>query len=299
MGTTFLATWREPGEAAIKTAWEAHQKGDDLLTAVEKALIACELDPAFIAIGLGSLPNAEGVIELDAGIMDGRTLEVGAVAAVRDIVPVISVARLVLEQTPHVMLAGNAARTYAIEHGFQPQDLMRPAAAKHYAEWKATQTSEPAPYVHAASEIDGQHIGDTVTVLGLENGHLIAASSTSGLAYKLPGRVGDSPIAGAGYYADDEIGAAGATGLGEELWKAMASFRTTEAMGRGLSAQEACEETVRYMVRRQPKASSMPCVVLALRKDGDFGASTTTGEFHLWSCRDGETHVKAYGQPNP
>jgi isoaspartyl peptidase/L-asparaginase-like protein (Ntn-hydrolase superfamily) len=301
--TTILATWKEPGEVAVNTAWEARLAGADLLTTIEKGLIATELDPEFIAIGLGSLPNAEGVIELDASIMDGATLEAGAVCAVKDIVPIISVARMVMEKTPHVMLAGDEARQFALDHGFKPQDLMRPVAQGHYEEWKATHKPDdgPAPYVHAISDIDGQHAGDTVTMLGLElvgeHPHLVAASSTSGLAYKLPGRVGDSPIVGAGIYADDAIGAAGATGLGEELWKAVASFRTVEAMGRGLSPQAACEETVRFMLRRQPKAATIPCVVLALAKNGDFGASTTTGEFHLWACKDGAVSVHVYGPP--
>jgi isoaspartyl peptidase/L-asparaginase-like protein (Ntn-hydrolase superfamily) len=187
------------------------------------------------------------------------------------------------------MLAGDQARRFAIEQGFKPQDLKRPVAQARYEEWRKTQAKfSAADYVHTANDSGGQHLGDTVTVLAQEQpGHVVAASSTSGIAWKLPGRVGDSPIVGAGIYADDEVGCAGATGLGEELWKAVASFRTTEAMRRGLSAQEACEETVLHMVRRQSASTAIACVVLALRKDGDFGAATTAGEFVLWICRDG------------
>ncbi len=168
--------------------------------------------------------------------------------------------------------------------------MTRPAAQARYEEWCKTQTKFSADdYVHTHRDKSGQHLGDTVTVLGQEEpGHVVAASSTSGIAWKLPGRVGDSPIVGAGIYADDEVGCAGATGLGEELWKAVASFRATEAMRRGLTAQEACEETILHMVRRQPGSTAVPCVVLALRNDGDFGAATTAGEFVLWICQDGE-----------
>jgi len=287
--TTVLATWREPGEIAVRAAWERRASGADLRTTVEAGLIACELDEELLAIGLGALPNAEGDVELDASIMDGATLAAGAVCAVRDIVPVISVARKVMEETPHVMLAGDEARRFAISHGFEPQDLRRPVAQARYEAWRETQTAFSASdYVHTSKEVSGQHLGDTVTVLAQEfPEHVVAASSTSGIAWKLPGRVGDSPIIGAGIYADDEVGCAGATGLGEELWKAVASFRVTEAMRRGLSAQEACDETVFQMVRRQPGSTAVACVVLALRNDGDFGAATTAGEFVLWICRDG------------
>jgi len=188
------------------------------------------------------------------------------------------------------MLAGDQARRFAIRKGMTPQNLMTAENIAAYDEWIRGEAEHT--YVHTINE---SH--DTVTMLGLEtdeNGkpHLIAASATSGLAWKLPGRVGDSPIVGAGIYADDEIGAAGATGLGEELWKACASFRTVRNMEAGMTAQEACEETIRHMIRRLEHSTDMPCVVMALRKDGDFGAATTKGEFPFWVCRDGDIEFR-------
>jgi N4-(beta-N-acetylglucosaminyl)-L-asparaginase len=287
--TTILATWREPGQVAINAAWKARAAGADLRSTLEAGLAAGELDPTLLAIGLGSLPNSDGELELDASMMDGATLEIGAVCAVRGIVPVISVARKVMEETPHLMLAGDQARRFAIEKGFKPQNLMTAANISHYEEWRAKQVPSDE-YVHAVHETH-----DTITMLGWETpGHMVAASATSGLAWKLPGRVGDSPIVGAGIYADDEIGAAGATGNGEELWTAVASYRTVEAMRRGLSPTEACQETVRHILRRQKPKSEVPCVVFAVNKDGVYGAACILREFPLWSCQDGRMDLTVY-----
>jgi isoaspartyl peptidase/L-asparaginase-like protein (Ntn-hydrolase superfamily) len=289
--TTLLATWREPGPIALDAANAALAQGEDLKTSIERGLAACELDPNLVAIGLGSLPNADGELELDAAMMDGRDLSAGAVCAVRGIVPVISVARKVMEDTPHVMIAGEQARRFAIAKGFRPENLMTEENCRRYAKWKQSPEGTTDSYHHA---VDGNNHGDTVTMLGLQNGHMIAASSTSGLQWKLPGRVGDSPIVGAGIYADDEVGCAGATGLGEELWKACASFRTVEAMRRGLSPLEACLDTVRHMRRRQIHACDMPCAVLALNAAGEFGAATTVGDFPLWVSRYGSNEMFLY-----
>ncbi|MBC8065765.1 MAG: isoaspartyl peptidase/L-asparaginase, partial [Chlorobia bacterium] len=199
--TTLLATWREPGPIAMNAAWAARNKGADLGSTLEAGLAACELDPSLIAIGLGSLPNADGELELDAAIIDGKDLLAGAVCSVRGIVPVISVAKRVMEETSHVMLSGDQARRFAISKGFRPQNLMTEENCRRYDEWLTDPESTTDSYHHA---VDGNNHGDTVTMLGLEDGpHTVAASSTSGLQWKLPGRVGDSPIIGAGIYADD------------------------------------------------------------------------------------------------
>ncbi len=297
---TFLATWEQPGRTAVEQAWTAYQQRQSLLDGLEAGLGACELDPAFLSIGLGSLPNADGELELDAAIMDGQDLNSGAVCALRGVVPAISVARKVLEETEHVMLAGDQARRFAISKGFEPRQTMTQESIRLYEEWRAKKSH--THYIHTAKDLTtgqvGDH-GDTVTMIGIEHGvgvpaHLVAASATSGLSWKLPGRVGDSPIIGAGIYADDEVGAAGATGYGEELWKACASFRTVEGMRRGLSPQAACEETIRQMMRRQPNAGKMSCVVFAMDRDGQYGAALNTGAFHLWSAVDGEVSVQVF-----
>lgn len=289
---TFLATWREPGKVAVDTAWQARQDGGDLLTSIEKGLAACELDPEFLAIGLGSLPNQDGELELDASIMDGADLSAGAVCAVRGICPVISVARLVKDKTPHLLLAGDQARRFAIEQGFEPRNLMTAENVRRYEEWRCNKISATQEYVHSPTE---QHHGDTVTMLGWEEpGHVVAASSTSGLSWKLPGRVGDSPIVGAGIYADDEVGCAGATGLGEELWKGVASFRAVEYMRQGKSPQEAADATIYQLLRRQPGSTEMPCVVFCMNNRGEYGAATTRGEFPLWICEEGQIRMQVY-----
>lgn len=290
--TIILSSWEDPGKVAIDAAWKARSAGADLRTTLEQGLAAAELDPLMVSIGLGSLPNSDGELELDASMMDGEDLSCGAVCAVRGIVPVISVARLVMEKTKHVMIAGEQARRFAIENGFKPRNLMTPEIARQFEAWRADPEKGDAGYIHS---IDNH---DTVTMLAWESpSHVVAASSTSGLGYKMPGRVGDSPIVGAGIYADNEIGCAGATGLGEELWKAAASFRAVELMRQGYEPQQACEEVTRQMIRRQKHSQDQPCVVFAMRNDGAFGASTTLETFPLWVCIDGVMELKTYSVP--
>lgn len=282
---TIVSTWLRPGEVALCAAAARVGQGGSVLDAIEAGLAAAEEDPELIAIGRGSLPNSDGELELDASVMVGSDLRAGAVCALRGILPAISVARMVMERTEHVMLAGDQARRFAIANGLTPQNLATPEMCRRYDEFRRSPARARA-YVHS---VEDEPPHDTVTMLGVEDGRFVAASSTSGMPFKLPGRVGDSPIIGAGIYADDEMGAAGATGLGEALWKQCASFSAVGAMGRGLSAQEACDETVSRIARRQAVSLSAPCVVLAIDRQGGFGAATTWGEFDLWVWQDGAT----------
>jgi N4-(beta-N-acetylglucosaminyl)-L-asparaginase len=240
--------------------------------------MAAEEDPSLVAIGRGSLPNSDGEIELDASVMLGDTLDGGSVCAVRGLLPAISMARWVMERTDHVMLAGDQARRFGMEQGLKPQNLMTNTTNRAYQLY-LTDPEKASEYIHTLDEVPPH---DTVTMLGRDNGNFVAASSTSGMPFKVPGRVGDSPIIGAGIYADDEAGCAGATGRGEDLWKASASFRVVEFMRNGDSAQAACDRVIEFMVRRLPKSHKIPCVVLALDRDGGFGAAISTGKFDLW-----------------
>lgn len=285
---TIVSTWKRPGEVAIRAALGKSASGGSLMDYLEHGLAVAEDDPELVAIGRGSVPNTDGEIELDASIMDGADLSAGAVCALRGVLPAISVARMVKERTPHVMLAGDQARRFAISQGLVPQNLMTPLMCERYEEYLRSPERSNA-YVHSVEDIaPGEPAHDTITMLGREDGHFVAASSTSGMPFKVPGRVGDSPIVGAGIYADNDAGCAGATGLGEELWKAAASFRAVEFMRNGMSAAEACAAVVDIMVKRQPASRSVQCVVLALDRQGGFGAAITWGEFDLWVSEGGE-----------
>lgn len=278
--TLFVSTWREPGEVTIREAIAQRQANQGLLSCVELGLAKAEFDPNLIAIGLGSVPNADGEIELDASIMDGHNLSSGSVCALKGIVPAISVARIVKDETDHVMLAGDQARTFAISKGFRPRNLMTQNAIERYDAY-LNDSSIAKSYVHKAS--------DTVTILAAENlsrdPHFVAASSTSGMPFKIPGRVGDSPIIGAGIYADDEIGAAGATGLGEALWKAVASYQTLQHIKHGATPMEACRRTIEQIqMRLDPDRI---CAVFAIDRSGEVGAACTHHDFPYWVYRNG------------
>jgi N4-(beta-N-acetylglucosaminyl)-L-asparaginase len=275
---TILSTWKRPGKAAIEAAVANSFAGGGLLDCLEAGLTVAEADPDFIAIGKGSLPNSEGVLELDASVMVGEGLSAGAVCAVQDLLPMVSLARMVMERTDHVMLAGDQARRFGIEQGMVPQDLMTDEARRRFQDFLDNKQSAMA-YVHS---VEDQPPCDTVTMLARENGKFVAASSTSGMPFKKPGRVGDSPIVGAGIYADDEAGCAGATGLGEALWRVSASSKVVELMRKGAAAEEACQDVVEFLIKRVPKSREYQCVVLALDRMGNYGAAITHGQYEMY-----------------
>jgi N4-(beta-N-acetylglucosaminyl)-L-asparaginase len=265
-----LATWPF-GQAAVKAALALLQQGKPALAAAVAGAEVVEDDPRVHSVGYGGLANAVGTVQLDACVMDGRTLACGAVAAVENVRHVAALARRVLEKTPHVLLAGEGARLFAVQQGFPLETLNTPESVAEWEKRRAKERKEPPPGSPA-----GNH--DTVTVLALDQkGSLGGACSTSGLALKLPGRVGDSPLIGSGLYVDDSAGAAGATGAGEEIIRAGGSLLVVEMMRAGKGPQEACELAVRRVnalaVRRGVHPA--PAAFLALDPQGHAGAACT------------------------
>jgi len=267
-----IATWAF-GEEAVRVGWQILAAGGSALDAVERGANAVEENPAVHSVGYGGLPNSEGVVELDAAIMDGRTHAAGAVAGITRIRRPVSVARRVMERTPHVMLVGNNARRFALQQGFPDENLATPETRKRHLRWRLERSAPDAAHFE-----DQSH--DTVAVLALDAaGDLAAACTTSGLAWKVPGRVGDSPIVGAGLYADNAAGAAAATGNGDEILKAALSARIVLRMEGGMPPQEACEEAIGYLLRKRPEHQGRGAAVIALSRDGRLGQAATRDGF--------------------
>jgi isoaspartyl peptidase/L-asparaginase-like protein (Ntn-hydrolase superfamily) len=222
-----------------------------------------EADPNNSTVGYGGLPDREGKVTLDACIMEGGG-NCGAVCFLEGIKHPISVARRVMEATPHVLLSGEGAQQFALEQGFEQEELLTETSRKAYATWLKKEQYQPIINVE-------NH--DTIGLIGLDGkGQMAGACTTSGLAYKMRGRVGDSPIIGAGLYVDAEVGAATASGLGEAVQKSLSTFLVVELMRQGATPQEACEEAIRRIVSRQPEYQSFQVGLIALSKSGEWGA---------------------------
>ncbi|WP_158856808.1 isoaspartyl peptidase/L-asparaginase family protein [Lunatibacter salilacus] len=267
-----LSTWNH-GMPANDKAWEVLGNSGSILDAVEEGVKVTELDLTNLSVGLQGLPDREGIATLDASIMKGDG-SCGSVAFVRQIKHPISLARKVMENTPHVMLAGEGARQYAISEGFPVEkEELSPGAEKAYLEWK--KTSEYKPIINIENH-------DTIGMIGLDaNGKMAGSCTTSGLAYKMHGRVGDSPIIGAGLYVDDEVGAATATGLGESIIRICGSFLIVELMRQGRTPQEACEEAVKRLIAKNKNIENIQAGFLALNKDGEYGAYAVQPGFNF------------------
>lgn len=258
-----LSTWNH-GVPANAAAWSKLKETNTILDAVEAGVRETELDMDNLSVGLQGLPDREGITTLDASIMTGDGA-CGSVAFVRQIKHPISLARAVMEKTPHVMLAGEGARQFAIAQGFPlEEEVLSPKAQIEYDKWKVT--SQYKPIINIENH-------DTIGMIGIDsNGRMAGSCTTSGLAYKMHGRVGDSPIIGAGLYVDDEVGAATATGLGETIIRICGSFLIVELMRQGRSPQEACEEAVRRLVTKSKNIQDIQAGFLAINKDGETGA---------------------------
>ena len=282
----FVATWAF-GEQAVRAAWAAWQQSQDLAGACVEATAQIESDPAVPTVGIGGLPNREGVVELDAGFMRGSDLRCGSVAALRVTCPAIRVARAVAEKTNSVMLAGQGADGFAMQQGlerYEPEAMLTEKTLAQYAAWKAKVES---------GEVDADMMvgHDTVCVLGYHQGETVSCVATSGLGYKRAGRVGDSPIIGGGLYADDQAGCAASTGIGEELYRHAVSIRVTDAMRGGASAAAATDGVLRQMIERDPANSQRGLSIIAIDRQGNIGAATTRNanhQFELHVCRGGD-----------
>lgn len=250
-----ISTWPF-GMPANEAAWKVLSAGGTSLDAVEAGIVRCEDDPSVDSVGFGGLPDASGDVTLDASIMDERG-RCGAVACLYHIRNPIRVARLVMERTPHVMLVGEAATRFALDHGMQQVNLLSPQAGKRFDEWRRQRERSGTGH-------------DTLGMLAIDStGKIAGGCSTSGTAFKLPGRVGDSPIIGAGLYVDGQAGAATATGKGEEMIRACGSFAIVEKMRRGLEPHEAIADVLRDILRRRGNADT-DVSFLALRADGKY-----------------------------
>ena len=258
-----LSTWNH-GLPANADAWAMLQKTGDILDAVEAGVRNTELDMDNLSVGLQGLPDREGITTLDASIMRGDG-SCGTVAFVRQVKHPISLARAVMEKTPHVMLVGEGARQFAIAEGFPMEnEVLSPKAQVEYDKWKVS--SQYKPIINVENH-------DTIGMIGLDaSGKLAGSCTTSGLAYKMHGRVGDSPIIGAGLFVDDEVGAATATGLGESIIRICGSFLIVELMRQGRTPQEACEEAVRRLIAKNKNIKDIQAGFLAINKEGEVGA---------------------------
>lgn len=252
-----ISTW-DFGKAANAAAWDILQKGGRALDAVEAGVKVPEADPNNQTIGYGGLPDRDGRVTLDACIMDEQ-YNCGAVMCLEHIVHAISVARLVMEKTPHVQLVGDGALQLALQHGFKKENLLTPESEKAWKDWLKTSKYEPVMNIenklhkNDAPMPGGPENHDTIGMLAMDSqGHCSGACTTSGMAFKLHGRVGDSPIIGAGLYVDNEVGAATSTGVGEEVVRIVGSHLVVEFLRQGLKPEAACKKAVERIISRNP-----------------------------------------------
>lgn len=269
-----LSTWNF-GLQANEAAWEILKKNGRALDAVETGVKLTEADPAERSVGYGGRPDRDGRVTLDACIMDEFS-NIGSVACLEHIKHPVSVARAVMEKTPHVMLTGEGALQFALSQGFQKENLLIEISENEWREW--LKTSQYQPKVNIENH-------DTIGMIALDaRGNLSGACTTSGMAYKMHGRIGDSPIIGAGLYVDNEVGAATATGHGEEVIRITGCHLVVELMRQGKSPQKACEEAVRRVVKLTEKRGKdlkdIQVGFIALNKKGEYGSYCVQGGFN-------------------
>ena len=281
-----ISTW-DFGKEANVAAWSVLEKGGKALDAVEAGVKVPEADPENQSVGLGGRPDRDGRVTLDACIMDENS-RCGSVACLEHVVHAISVARMVMEKTPHVMLVGDGALQFALENGFKKENLLTPQSEQEWKVW--LKDSKYTPQKNIENTLPGgEKNHDTIGMVAMDNsGNLSGACTTSGMAFKMHGRVGDSPIIGAGLYVDNEIGAATSTGVGEEVIRIVGSHLVVELMRQGLTPEAACKQAVERIVNRNPEAAKEVQVgFLALNKKGEYGAYALQKGF-TYSVKNGK-----------
>ncbi len=273
-----IGTWNVKKSTA--TAWEVLQKGGSSLDAMEQGCRVEEANEKGQSVGKGGLPDRDGKVTLDACIMN-KEGDYGAVVCMQNITHAISVARKVMEETPHVILAGKGAEEFAVSKGFKRENLLTAASKRAWEKWK--ETSEYKPIINIENH-------DTIGMLAIDKkGDISGACTTSGLAYKMAGRVGDSPIIGSGLFIDNEVGGATATGLGEEVLKTVGSFLIVELMRQGKSPQEACEEAIKRIVDKpNSNFKNFQVGYIAVNKKGETGFYSVHKGFTMTKYQNNE-----------
>jgi N4-(beta-N-acetylglucosaminyl)-L-asparaginase len=268
--------------APVTRAVELMLKGTDTLDAAVEGVKIQELDPNDNSVGYGGLPNEDGVVQLDASCMHGPTKRAGAVGALEGIKTPSEVAKLVLKYTNHILLVGEGAKRFALSYGFKEEDLLTPESRQRWLAWRANRGA--ADDWLDVPDKEPMVVRPTGTInLNVVNqsGDISSVTTTSGLAWKIPGRLGDSPIVGAGQYTDNEIGAAGSTGRGESNIMVCGGFLTVEHMRRGLKPTDACLETLKRVIAMSPSRLLQPdgrptfdLTFYAVNKRGEYGAAS-------------------------
>jgi N4-(beta-N-acetylglucosaminyl)-L-asparaginase len=269
------------GLLGVRVATDLIKRGRDTLDAAVEGVKIQELDPNDDSVGYGGLPNADGVVQLDASCMHGPTKRAGAVAALEGIKTPSEVARLVLKYTNHILLVGEGAKRFALSYGFKEEDLLTPQSREKWLRWRANRSAtDDFVDVPPGEPTMGRPTGTINMNVVNDKGEISSITTTSGLAWKIPGRAGDSPIVGAGQYTDNEIGAAGSTGLGEANIMVCGGFLTVEHMRQGMKPTDACLATLKRVVAMTPPRLLRPdgkpryqIQFYAVNKAGDYGCA--------------------------
>lgn len=279
-----ISTWGQ-NLKANEAAWEVLSAGGNALDAVVNGVMVPEADEKDQSVGYGGRPDRDGNVTLDSCVMDHES-NCGSVAFLQHIKHPVLVARKVMEETPHVMLVGEGALSFALEQGFKKENLLTEQSRKEWEEWAKTSTYKPVINIE-------NH--DTIGMLALDsNGKVSGACTTSGAAYKMQGRVGDSPIIGAGLFVDGEVGAATATGLGEAVIKVAGSHLVVELMRQGMSPAEACKAAVERVMRKEPNYKDLQVGFIAINIHGEYGGYSIQSGFSYAVCNEnGNQDIKS------